>query len=370
MPQTDTYKLRLDTQQAQNGLKSLTTAMKGFAAALAVRELVQFGQQIIRATSEFQNYQNQLRLVTNGTEDLARLTGVLQQAAVKNRTAFADTVDLFTKLRVSTEALGIAEDRVIGVTGKLSQALQVAGADAATTNAVIRQFGQAMASGEVRGDEFRSIVEGLGPALAIMARESGLTVGALRRMSQAGELTAETMFKLFENSEALTSAFNTMVPTINQLETATADAFDRMLIKIGEVTGATKAYEKGVRGLGRLFDSIAGTEGALVNLSDAEIMEQVEQGIIGANVAITEFQDRLDGIYRKYTAGWAGMFPPMEAIEKEQAPTRALMEKLKVIAEEADKLAKANAEREKQARENNRRYNFSCYSRIFIIYRF
>ena len=53
---TDNYRLTLDTTQAVQGLNRLKGAAAGFAAALALREVVQFGQAIINSTKEFQKY--------------------------------------------------------------------------------------------------------------------------------------------------------------------------------------------------------------------------------------------------------------------------------------------------------------------------
>jgi len=291
MAKTDRYAIEIETRKAQSSINGLKTAVKGFVAILAARQIVDFGNKIRDSVKNFQTYENQLRLITKSSDDLNRVMGLLQKAAVDNRTAFGDTVDLFTKLRISTEALGIAEERVIDVTGKLSKALQLAGADGNTASSVIRQFGQAMASGEVRGDEFRSLVEGLGPALAIMARESGITVGQLRRMSQAGELTAETMFKMLENSKALTAAFADQKPTLDQLETALSDSFDRMLAKIAETSGATAAYEKLIKNLTVTFNQLAGLE-TVRDLSPEKILEQVKDGAIKAEDAINELNKR------------------------------------------------------------------------------
>ena len=299
MATVDRYKIELDTRQANTALGGLRTAVKGFIGVLAAREVIQFGQSIIESTRKFQTYENQLRLITKGTEDLNRVMALLQQSAINSRTSFEGFLDLFVKLRVTTEALGISEERVIAVTEKLSQALQVAGADTATANAVIRQFGQAMASGEVRGDEFRSIVEGLGPALAIMARESGLNVGELRKLSREGKLSAEVMFEMFEASNALSSAFRTQQITVSQLETALADAFDRAKVKLGEVTGATSFYESLVESLTRKLDQFSDAEGALVNKPLAELVKEIRDGSFSAVKGLEEVEKRLQDLRAK-----------------------------------------------------------------------
>lgn len=271
----------------------VTKAAGAFIGALAIREVAQFGKEMINISSTFQTYRNQLRLITDGQEDLERVFGNLIVAAKENRTAFSDTVDLFTKLRVTTEQLGVSEEQVIKVTGNLSKALQLAGADGNTASSVIRQFGQAMASGEVRGDEFRSLVEGLGPALAIMARETGITVGELRKMSRAGELNAEVMFNMLENSTALENAFNSQRPTIDQLETALGDAFQRAVAETSEAIGLTSIYEDAIKSLTETFDRMAGIEDPFENMSFQELADMAtSDNIKEVASALEEVNDR------------------------------------------------------------------------------
>lgn len=277
------------------------TAAKAFIAAIAVDKILDLGRAVKNATAEFQNQQNQLKLITKGTADLARVTDTLRSVAIENRVAFGDTVELFTKLTLATQEMGVSEEQVIDVTGKLSQALAVAGADASTTSSVIRQFGQAMASGTVRGDEFNSIVEGLGPALIIMARETGVNIGKLREMSRSGQLSAQVLFEMLEKSNALTAAFQQMDPTIDQLETGLKDAFDAALIKLGEVTGFTKMYESTVKSLTRTFQELGDVESEIQKASIAELVNDEDLGTAQARLAELEhdlehFFDTLDKI--------------------------------------------------------------------------
>lgn len=344
-----------NTKRLQSSFSGVTKAAGAFVAILGAREIIQFATRIKDTTATFQNYRNQLRLVTNGQQDLTRVFGLLEQAAVQNRTSFGETIDLFTKLRVSTEALGISEERVIDVTGKLSQALQVAGADGNTAASVIRQFGQAMASGEVRGDEFRSLVEGLGPALAIMARESGITVGELRTMSQAGELTAETLFKMLENSNSLTASFQSMQPTISQLETALSDAFDRALVKLGDATGFTEAYENTVRDLTYTFNDLADAN-KLADKSQEQLFNGIKDGSIPAQDAIREMLGRIDELDKAFRLGPLRFDLPnfgsvQDTIDEMYEFTRSLYDleaQLLETAKQNDEAAAAQAEINKQ----------------------
>ena len=251
--------LNTSSTKASSGLGALAanaTKAKIGIAAVGVAA-VATTRAVIEGSRAYENTVNQLKLVTKGTEDYNRTIGRLTQLAQENRTSFDSTVELYTKLRVATEELGYSTGDVEQLTTKLSQALAVAGADAGTANGVIRQFGQAMASGVVRGDEFNSIVEGLGPALNIMARESGINVGKLRDMAQNGELTAKVFSEMLLNSNALSESFNKLSPTIDQVEQKTQDSFTRMMAAIGEATGVVDLYKASVEGLGEVFDGIA-----------------------------------------------------------------------------------------------------------------
>lgn len=234
------------------------TAIKGFVAFLSVRQIVDFGRSIRDASAEFENLSNRLRLVTNGQDDLASTYDRLVDLAVANRTSVAETIELYSKLRITTQDLGASSEQVELITSRLSKALAISGADGNTAASVIRQFGQAMASGTVRGDEFRSIVEGLGPSLAIMAKQTGVNIGELRKLSQSGQLTATTFANMLIRSTELDEAFNKTLPTIDQLEMKTGDAFNRFLVQVGKATGLTDLYRESLESLGEWFDRAAG----------------------------------------------------------------------------------------------------------------
>tara|TARA_R110000868_G_scaffold197002_1_gene443182 strand:+ start:18465 stop:20942 length:2478 start_codon:yes stop_codon:yes gene_type:complete len=289
--------IQRNTQNLERGFGKVATAAKGFIAVLAIGKIIEAGTAIKNIVAEYENLNNKLKLVTGSTEEFRKTELLLKKAATDNRTGYADTVDLYTKLTLATESMGVSQAEVIGVTGKLSKALQVSGADASTTSSVIRQFGQAMASGTVRGDEFNSLVEGLGPALAIMARETGLSVGALRRMSQNGELTAEALFKMLQNSEQLEGAFQSMDQTIDQLEQSLSDAFKESLVQLTEASGAADLYRDSLTGLTRALDYLSGAEGALVNMETDKILEGLADGTINVANAFVELEERYSTLF-------------------------------------------------------------------------
>jgi tape measure domain-containing protein len=305
-------KITADGSQARRELNQTKGSIKSVGASIFTlrNALITLGTGIalrtIKNTSaEFENLRNRLKLVTDSSEELESRFRQLTQAATENRTGLIETIDLFTKLRIATEELGVSDERVLVVTNRLSKALQLAGADTMTAQAVIRQFGQAMASGTVRGDEFRSIVEGLGPALSIMARQTGISVGKLRELSLSGKLTADVFFEMLENATLLDDEFKKLDATIDSLETAFGNAFDRAVVKLGEALGVTKAYKELLEETTLILDIFATDMGKLDEFffASSENISKLAKSNENLNLNLRILEDHLESIQ-----GFSGLF--------------------------------------------------------------
>jgi len=305
-------KITADGSQARRELNQTKGSIKSVGASIFTlrNALITLGTGIalrtIKNTSaEFENLRNRLKLVTDSSEELESRFRQLTQAATENRTGLIETIDLFTKLRIATEELGVSDERVLVVTNRLSKALQLAGADTMTAQAVIRQFGQAMASGTVRGDEFRSIVEGLGPALSIMARQTGVSVGKLRELSLSGKLTADVFFEMLENATLLDDEFKKLDATIDSLETAFGNAFDRAVVKLGEALGVTKAYKDLLEETTLILDIFATDMGKLDEFffASSENISELAKSNENLNLNLRILEDHLESIQ-----GFSGLF--------------------------------------------------------------
>mgnify|MGYP003651644255 CR=1 FL=1 len=301
--QTYTVAINAETKGAVRGLNNMNTALKAFISLAAAKQVLDFSKEIVNATSTIETYNNKLRIITNSSKQFADTQSMLVRLAGETRSSYGEVLDLFSKLKVSTEALGISSDRVATVTANLSKALVVAGADGNTAASVIRQFGQAMASGEVRGDEFRSLVEGLGPALSVMARETGITVGELRTMSREGKLTADVMFEMIENSTALSAAFGQMEETIANVETAFGDSKVNFMGFLGEVSGISDLYKEMLKDTMRFMDRMSGREGSLALVKDEDLVPMLS----GAQ-ALAEIESRYNNIFELFQKIEAGGF--------------------------------------------------------------
>lgn len=211
-------------KSSNNAAGQLGTALKGLVAAFGLREL----QQIV---DTYTNVQNRLKLVTNGAGELAATTQELFRISNDTRQSFAATAEVYTRVALATKELGLTQQQTLQFSKSLNQAVVLSGASAAEAQAGMIQLSQGLASGALRGDELRSVLEQLPAVADVIAKSLGVTRGELRKMGEDGKITAGTIIKAFaEAQKELDGKFAKTVPTIGQ-------AFVILKNKVIELTG-------------------------------------------------------------------------------------------------------------------------------------
>src|SRR5690606_20056147 len=166
------------------------------------------------------------------------------------------TTELYVKLGQSSKELAGNHSLLLGITEKVSKALVISGADAASSAAVIRQFSQAMAAGSLRGDEFISVMEGAPRLARAIADGMGVAVGSLRKMAAEGKLTSEAIIKALEDQGAvLDREFGEMPLTVSRATQQVRNALTQLIGDTDKTSGATKGLAEAIADLARLLES-------------------------------------------------------------------------------------------------------------------
>ena len=224
-------------QRTNTAFGGLTRAVAGLAAAFGAREIIQFADNI-------QTLQNRLRLVTDSQEDLNNQFENLTTIANRSRADLGGIIDLYSKIILSTQDLGISTETAARVTESFGKLLAISGAETAAAEGAIRQFSQALASGAFRGDEFNSVVEAAPGILDILANKLGVSRGEVRGLAADGELTAQILIEaLTESATTIDQQFGRTTTTIGQALTVLKNNF----IALGtEATPAADALAQGI----------------------------------------------------------------------------------------------------------------------------
>lgn len=171
------------TNRMAGAFGALKSMLGGLALGLAVREFVQMADSVALLEAR-------LKSVTPAGQELANAQKQLVSISKENMVALEATASLYTKLAKPIRALGGDTQTTLNITSAFTKALKICGASAQEASAAIMQFGQAMASGVLRGDEFNSIAEASPRILQAIAEGSGIAAGQLRAMAADGKLTA------------------------------------------------------------------------------------------------------------------------------------------------------------------------------------
>lgn len=237
----------LDSRGAKRNADDLNKSVQGvgfsvnkLAAAIAA---VISTQKIAQYADAFTRVQNQLIRTVSSTEELAASTQQLLDVANQTRAGLEPTVELYTALTVSTKDLAISQGELVDVTKTINNLFLESGKGAAETAGAIRQLGQALESGALRGDEFNSVAEGAPGILRAIQQETGLTRAELRALAEQGEITAELIVRSLQNysEEAQNAADKTQI-TLAQAFTVADNNLTNFIGQINDATGASSAF--------------------------------------------------------------------------------------------------------------------------------
>jgi tape measure domain-containing protein len=232
------------SKTAGSSVGLLKNAIVALGASIVVRGLV-------RTADAFTNIQNRLRLVTESTGQLNAVQNELLQISNRTRSAFEINADLFNRLALSTRELGLTQRDVLQLTESLNQAVIISGASATEASAGLIQLSQGLASGALRGDELRSVLEQLPAVADVIAKELGVTRGELRTLGQEGKITAEIVTQAFANArEELNERFGKTVPTIAQGFQVLRNEFISFVGVLNQATGASGGLSRLLIGIG------------------------------------------------------------------------------------------------------------------------
>lgn len=249
--------LRNEFDGIKGASESSSMAVKaGWLAAGAA--IVSFASYATQAADDYTLIDSRLKLVTGSSEEAAAVQAKLFKVAQDTRQSFPELAATYSQIARSAAEMGLSQDRMIGISKTLSQAIVVSGASASSANAAMVQLSQGMASGTLRGEELNSVMEQTPRVAQAIAQGLGVSIGELRKMGQEGELTAQKVIGALEKSaKAVNDEFARMTPTIESGFTKLSNSTGNFIDKLNDATGASKGLFNVLSGISGLMDGAA-----------------------------------------------------------------------------------------------------------------
>lgn len=199
-----------EIELAGRQLDSLRGYLAGFLSLQGVAKLREYADS-------YTDLQNRLRLVTDGQRQLADATDAVFTIANSTSQAVGSIGQVYQRFAQNAKDLGLNMAQVARLSETVAKAVATSGASAASADAALVQFGQALASGTLRGEELNSVMEQTPALAAAIAKGMGITVGELRSVAAEGQITAQKLVEALQKaSGSVDEQFNTRVKTIGQ----------------------------------------------------------------------------------------------------------------------------------------------------------
>ena len=131
--------------------------------------------KLISVTSAYQNYDNRLKLVADTAEGVARAHKDIFKVSQETRSALGPNIELYARMGIAMKDVGIQHEELIGFNKAVALSAAISGSSLQEYNSSVIQLSQGMASGELRGQEYRSVLEGNASFIQALGRASGKT---------------------------------------------------------------------------------------------------------------------------------------------------------------------------------------------------
>ncbi len=243
--------------KSMDGLSVATRELAGYMAGL-----VTIGAAVAKMDA-YTGIQNQLKLVTEGQNQLNTAMDNTFEIAQRSRSSWESTATVYQKLAMNAKDVGLAQEDIGRLTETISKGIALSGATAAQADAAIMQLGQALGSGALRGDEFNSVMENGYGLMQLLAKGMNVPIGQLKSMAENGELTSEKVTKaLLSMSEEADKQFGKTDATIGQSLGLLSNSLTQFIGEAGRSSGAAQVLSGSIEVLANNFELLA--DGAVV----------------------------------------------------------------------------------------------------------
>ncbi|WP_111884605.1 tape measure protein [Acinetobacter sp. CFCC 11171] len=298
MAQESVLRIVIDSRNAERNARNVARELQNIerngdyasrsmdSMSVATRQLV--GQMagivtIGAAISKMDTYtglQNRLKLVTDSQSELNTAMNDTFAIAQKTASSWDSTAMVYQRFADNADRLGISMKQTAALTETVSKAISVSGGSAASAEAALMQFGQALASGVLRGEEFNSIAEQAPGLLKAIAMGMDTNVGSLRAMAAEGKITGDELVK------ALSKAKPYIDDLFNKTDFTIAQSFTQLSNEVTKFVGAAGAGSGAAAGLSAAISGLADNLGTIANIAMVGGVALLTKTILAQTVAI------------------------------------------------------------------------------------
>lgn len=235
----------------------VATAKTQLLAFLSINWAAGKVQEIVQVADAWNMMGARLKLATAGQNEFVTAQKALFDIAQRIGVPIQEVSTLYGKLQQAVRMLGGEQKDALTITESISQALRLSGASATEAQSSLLQFGQALASGVLRGEEFNSVVENSPRLAQALADGLNVPIGRLRKLAEEGRLTADVVVNaLMSQKDKLAAEYSQLPATVSQAFQRLQNAFGQWVAQVDAATGITKKLADGLTWLATNLDTV------------------------------------------------------------------------------------------------------------------
>ena len=253
----DLSHLARQSSKAEQAVAAVETQLNRMQKLLAIGGLASLGKQVLDAADKMQSLHSQLKQVTSGMTDYTHAEKALFEISQRTTASLEATTQTFVSTKRALAEMGVTTNQTLKFTETLNKAMAVGGVNAESQKSALLQLSQALGSGVLQGDEFRSIAENAPSILDVVAEYMGKSRAEIKKLASDGKITSKVLFEAISGASGKISAkFDEMPMTFGQAMQQMENAWLKFVDGLNS-SGVMSALAQSVSFLAQHFDVLA-----------------------------------------------------------------------------------------------------------------
>lgn len=296
-------------------ITSLANRFGALAAAFATFGFVV--KPVVEAQIELTRLERVLNTVTGSSAVTAKTIEFLRDTAQRTGQDFSETAGSFSKFAAAAVNAGVPLETVKQTFANASAAAGNLGLESAALGRILTALGQIASKGVVSMEELRGqLGESLPGALALTAKNLGLTTAELTKLIESGRLTARDAIPAISNAmkelggqgeaiSGITQRWERFVNLIKQsateftngeVATGFGKMIDYMLEKMEKAEAGTKLFKGSI---GQLTDVVGAAADRIIHGDFAGIEAAVVKAAETSEPKLQALRDKINGVSKE-----------------------------------------------------------------------
>ncbi|MDP0124880.1 tape measure protein [Glaesserella parasuis] len=214
---------------------------------------------LLALADKMQSLRNQVQFVTSSMTEMNQVQKELFEIAQRTRGSLEATTTLYTRSARALKDYGYAQKDILQFTETMNKAMAVGGVSAEAQASALFQLSQALGSGQLQGDEFKTIAESAPIILDVLAEYMGKSRAEVKKLASEGQLTSKLIFDAFNGStEKINQKFEQMPISFGGAMQQMENAFMKFVDEQNRTLGITENLATGISFLAQNFEYLAG----------------------------------------------------------------------------------------------------------------